>query len=93
MTERQTVVRVTVETSAGWLWLKVCDSMATADYYLAYVAASTGWPVVEVIPDHVYRIGGLTYVLTTQQLLTTRAVGRLRKALEGQLTEPKTRAD
>ena len=82
MFKPRTIVQIAVETSYGWFQSAPCDSMATAHYYVAHLAAAVGCPLVEVIPDYVYRVGGLTYKLAERQLLTTRAVGRLRKALE-----------
>jgi len=92
MFKPRTITHIHVEDAQGLYHHQSCASVPAALYYLAYLAAGYRLPLQTIAPDHVYQIGGLTYVLEDQQLLTTRAVGRLRKALEGQLTEPKTRA-
>jgi len=92
MFKPRTITHIHVEDARGIYHHQSCDSVAAALYYLAYLAAGYRLPLQTIAPDHVYQIGDLNYILEDQQLLTTRAVGRLRKALERGLTEPKTRA-
>ena len=92
MFKPRTIIHIHVEDARGIYHHQSCDSVAAAVYYLAYLAAGYRLPLLMIAPNHVYQIGDLSYVLEDQQLLTTRAVGRLRKALEGQTEETKTRA-
>jgi len=83
MFKPRTITCIHVEDARGIYHHRSCDSLAVALYYLAYLAAGYRLPLQTIVPDYVYQIGDLNYVLEDQQLLTTPAVGCLRKALEG----------
>ena len=93
MNIQPTVIHILHESALGLGTQATCDSLATAVYYLAVVAASQGLPFEIVTADRVYRIGHVNYVLEERLLFATEDVGDLRRHLEAHSMELKTEAE
>jgi len=83
MSKPQNIIQVIAESELGIGYAVSCTSHATAQYYLAQLAARHRLPLETIVEDHVFQIGHVNYVLDQRRVLSIEDVNALRKTHEG----------